>query len=1009
MSALTRIRNNQVYNSDIDAATKIKPLSIVGGLWRDPLIYTGSLTVGNLTVNGNATNLDTINIVSADPTIVLNRNFSGTNNYDVGLIMGRGNQTNTAFVWDEANKEFAFFYTSADTGSSIHGTVTNTGYANIHSYRAIFKELTANTATINNAIISNVKITGGTIDNTQIGNTTPNTGAFTTLTANVINAYGNGNTLGIINGTQIRANAEVIGESLNGFVFNSNLSTGVVQRAGENTNVSIITGNIETAKFSSNLTTLFTKLNVNGNITSTKDISTPTGNVLANDFLFANGLSMTKVWYTNSNVQAYLPINTVNIQAPNFYATESGQVVGYITGAIGANVPNSGVFTNVTINDLTDAIDSNTGALRVLGGVGIGANLHVQGDVVIESNLYVRGPTTTLGSRDLTINDSIINLHTFANLAPLAVNDGRDIGLVFHYFEGVDSHAFLGRANHTGWLEWYNTGLEDSSNTFIGETYGTIKSGELELANANASTSTTTGTLRVGGGAGIQGNIFAGAIQDTPIGNGIASTGVFTTLTSTFESNLSNVTVTGNTLPSADDLYNLGSPDKAFKALYLKNLTIGSTQGVGEPKISIGRITLTDENRVLTVRNFEGNLSEIQGSAINNTVIGNIGATDGTFTNLTSTVRIDGNLYGSFNGNIGGKYPNTAAFTTVTANGQVAITSGTISSNSYSGALTVSGGVGIAGNINIAGNLIADGNLLVVNSQTNQIGIKQNYSSFIQGASFQINASDSFLLPVGTTADRPNLGQVQKGMFRYNSSIDKIEYWNGTEWIIDSNLFTVISSDSFIGNGYTNDFVLSQDSTTAGVFVSINGIVQIPSSSYTVNGSILHFTEAPLSTDIIDARTISTTVSVGYISDGDSSVVISNSESTFTAIVAGVVKIQSTNNSTYFNGGISNFAANISLTQNTDTTVDQFSKLTFRSAKYVVSVSDFTGNKFQVSDVLVTHNGTTVTTHMIGNNSTTGTTFFTCSSSILNNNVLFKVNSTSVSSYCNVQQIYMPV
>lgn len=1008
MSALTRIRNNQVYNSDIDAATKIKPLSIVGGLWRDPLIYTGSLTVGNLTVNGNATNLDTINIVSADPTIVLNRNFSGTSNYDVGLIMGRGNQTNTAFVWDEANKEFAFFYTSADTGSSVHGTVTNIGYANIHSYGAIFKELTANTATITNATISNANISGGTIDNTQIGNVSPNTGTFTTLTANVINAFGNGNTSGTINGTQIRANAEVIGESLNGFVFNSNLSTGVIQRAGEDTNVSIVSGNIETAKFSSNLTSIFTPLNVNGNITSSEDISTPTGNILANDFLFANGLSMTKVWYTNSNVQAYLPINTVNVQANNFITVNSGQVIGYITGAIGANVANSGVFTNVTINDLTDAIDSNTGALRVLGGVGIGANLHVHGDVVIESNLYVRGPTTTLGSQDLTVTDSIINLHTFANLAPLIVNDGRDVGLIFHYYEGIDNHAFLGRANHTGWLEWYDTGIEIAGNTFVGETYGTFKAGEIELANANASTSTTTGTLRVGGGAGIQGNVFAGAIQDTPIGNGIASTGNFTSLTSTVNSYLSNVNITGNTLPSVDDVYNLGSPDKAFKALYLKNLTIGSTQGTGSPSVSIGRINLTDEDRVLTVRNFEGNLSEIHGSAINNTVIGNTGPAAGTFTNLTATVRIDGNLYGSFNGNIGGVTPNTAAFTTVEASGQVAITNTTVSSNSFTGALTISGGAGIAGNVNIAGNLTVNENLLVVNSQTNQVGVKQNFNDFVPGASFQINATDSFLLPVGTTGDRPTPLQAQKGMFRYNSSIDNIEYWDGSEWIIDSNLFTVISSDSFIGDGFQDTFILSQNTTTASAFVSINGIVQIPSSSYTITDNILLFTEPPLPTDIIDVRIISTTVSVGYISDGDTSVVVSQSDPSFSAIVAGVTKIYS-NTTTYFDGGISTFVGNVSLVQNTETPVDYFLTEMFRSAKYVVSVSDFDNNKFQVSDVLVTHNGITASTTMIGNSSTSGSTFFTCNATVFGSNIILKVNSTSAESYCNVQQIYIPV
>jgi len=995
MSALTRIRNNQVYNSDIDAATKLKPGSITGALWHDPLVYTGNLTVSNLTVNGETTSLDTINIVSADPIIVLNRNFSGANSYDVGLVMGRGNQTSTAIVWDETNKEFSFMYTTATTLGSYHGSLARQGYANLQAYGALLNNATITTANITNDIVANTTILGGTIDNVIIGNSSPNIGIFTTANANVINSFGDGVNTGVINGTKFYANLEIDGTSWNGYLFNSGNDTGIVQRQEQTGNVSIVTANVESARFSHDNISFYSTLSVTGNISTDKDINALTGNVAATDYLFANGLSMTKVWYSNSNVQAYLPINTVNIQAPNFYAIDSGQVVGYITGAIGANVPNSGVFTNVTINDLTDSIDSNTGALRVLGGVGIGANLHVQGDVVIESNLYVRGPTTTLGSRDLTVNDSIINLHTFANLAPLTVNDGRDIGLVFHYFEGVDSHAFLGRANHTGWLEWYDTGLEDSGNTFIGETYGTIKSGELELANANASTSTTTGTLRVGGGAGIQGNIFAGAIQDTPIGNGIASTGTFTNLTAT-----SNISIDASIIPTADNVSDLGNIHNKLHAIYVHDLDLDN--------LKIGNIKLSDENRVLTVRNVEGNLSEIHGSAINNTVIGNTNPTDGTFTNLTSRIRIDGNLYGTMNGNIGFITPNSAAFTTVTANGQVAITNNTLSSNVTSGALTISGGVGIAGNINIGGNLIVSADLFVVNESTNQVGIKQPISNFIDGASLQINSNDSMLLPVGTTAERPGPGIVQKGMLRYNSSINNIEYWDGTEWNIDSSLFTVISSDSFVGNGAATEFTLSQTATTAGTIVSINGIVQIPSSSYTVSGNKLNFTEPPLVTDIIDARLITTTVAVGYLEEGSTTVVVSNTDPSFSAIVRGIPRIYS-NSSTYFNGGISAFPGNVSLVQNTETTIDSFPMDVFRSAKYIVSVSDFNNNIFQVSDVLVTHNGIVPSIMTIGNSSTSGTPFFTCNAKTSSSNILLTVNSSSFGSYCNVQQIYVPL
>ena len=104
-------------------------------------------------------------------------------------------------------------------------------------------------------------------------------------------------------------------------------------------------------------------------------------------------------------------------------------------------------------------------------------------DFTVTGNLTVQGNTYFTASNNLTINNSIIELHTFANLAPLTSNDGRDIGLKMHYYDTQDSHAFLGRANDTGYLEWYNRGIEGSGNVFQGNAYGTIKTGELVLSN----------------------------------------------------------------------------------------------------------------------------------------------------------------------------------------------------------------------------------------------------------------------------------------------------------------------------------------------------------------------------------------------------------------------------------------------------------------------------------------------------------------------------------------------
>jgi len=143
----------------------------------------------------------------------------------------------------------------------------------------------------------------------------------------------------------------------------------------------------------------------------------------------------------------------------------------------------------------------------------------------ITGNLQVEGNIFTIGQQNLSISDSVIDLHTQANLAPWTFNDGKDIGIKFHYYDYQDEHAFLGRVNTTGYLEWYDSGRE-VGNVFTGNTYGTIKSGELVVANATVSSNTVTGALRVSGGAGIAGRLNVG-------GNIVANSGTASSSTTT--------------------------------------------------------------------------------------------------------------------------------------------------------------------------------------------------------------------------------------------------------------------------------------------------------------------------------------------------------------------------------------------------------------------------------------------------------------------------------------------
>ena len=192
----------------------------------------------------------------------------------------------------------------------------------------------------------------------------------------------------------------------------------------------------------------------------------------------------------------------------------------------------------------------------------VGNNINSSsGNVTITSNLNIVGNTTFYGYSDLTITDSILNLHTQANLAPWTIDDGKDIGIKMHYYDGADSHAALVRANDSGYLEWYARGTEISGNTFSGSAYGTIKTGTLILANTTPATGPNTGALQVWGGASISGNLYIGnlqadlsifaAINNTPIGNAIPSTGAFTTLVAT-TANIGNVQFANTTVTHAN-------------------------------------------------------------------------------------------------------------------------------------------------------------------------------------------------------------------------------------------------------------------------------------------------------------------------------------------------------------------------------------------------------------------------------------------------------------------------
>jgi hypothetical protein len=159
-------------------------------------------------------------------------------------------------------------------------------------------------------------------------------------------------------------------------------------------------------------------------------------------------------------------------------------------------------------------------------------------------------------------------------------------------------------------------------------------------------------------------------------------------------------------------------------------------------------------------------------------------------------------------------------------------------------------------------------------------------SGAITNAIVSFNTTDSIKMPVGNTAQRPNPATV--GMLRFSTSGDALEVYTSTGWEdVGVPAFTVITDDQCSGTGACTTFTLSEDSTTAATIVSINGVVQIPTTAYSVTGNSLVFTEAPEVSDTIDARILTTTTTVTNIENVSGNAVVEVLETAATVQITG--------------------------------------------------------------------------------------------------------------------------
>ncbi|NBY39615.1 MAG: hypothetical protein EBQ66_01570 [Flavobacteriia bacterium] len=192
----------------------------------------------------------------------------------------------------------------------------------------------------------------------------------------------------------------------------------------------------------------------------------------------------------------------------------------------------------------------------------------------------------------------------------------------------------------------------------------------------------------------------------------------------------------------------------------------------------------------------------------------------------------------------------------VTANGNVTV--GVAGSSNV--VVFTSTGEYITGLLSVTGNVTA-GNVTTANvnstsALTVATGSNGNLLLSATGTGIvKITGGTGFVVPVGNTAQRPS--PVDDGTLRLNSTLNDLEVYNSGSWQLVGSGSTgniTVTDQQITPDGTNTVYTLNQEATAPSIMVAINGVTQTPAEGYTVTGNIITFSEAPLVSDAIDIR-----------------------------------------------------------------------------------------------------------------------------------------------------------
>jgi hypothetical protein len=853
---------------------------------------------------------------------------------------------------------------------------------------------------------SNIQATGGSV--------TGITGAATTLTAtnfssgNAQITGGNAQGIGYLQSTNFSTgNALVTGGSVTGITgaattfhvdnFSSGNIVGVLTGTASTANVSLyseVTDTTNTANFYPMFTDRSTVGNSSAFVTSGITMNPGTNTVQATTFIgtFNGTASITSgsitgvtgaatYWHANNFSSANVRIQSGNITIQNLLANTvaAGNIFS-------ANVNfDGGTITGISGNAIVFHVGTLSASVANIVGGTLTSLTNVATNNFFTSNAYITGGVIT----GVTVDADTLGVTNFST-ANAVLTGG-----------SIDSMAI---------------GLNDPSSgkfTNIETTGVIITTGNLVIESTAPLLNPLDAAFIIpNGGAAIGGDAFV---------KGTLNVGEASLTTALSNSSIAAVNAVGDFAQMY--MLNTTSSGSADFSAYGDNGTDTggwSDLGMTGSEFSDPNYTITKPNDgYVIVRpqlGYGGNLvlatSEV--GTHNDVIIG-----VGSFDESAEVARFHGNA---------------------STGGYLQLTQGTAATSTSTGALRIIGGAGVSGNVYVGSNLSVTGTSLLtgnatlskavtinstqtagmdfrvagVNSSTliwarpdttyDQvlIGNSATVGTLVQGAKLFINSTDSMMLPAGTSGQRPGNsgGSDVPGMFRYNTTLNAIEYFGGSEgaWSTVSTQFTLISDQQFSGTGSQTNFTLSSNQTTNNCIVSINGIIQLPLLAYSITANVLTFTTAPANGTVIDVRKLTTTNQITELASQNDRVIVAMDNTAGIQLYSGTSGRTLQRTLDPSGAWVGQTAPVVVFGIDVDTAVDIFPTATYRSAKYLIQAT-VTG-KHQVMEALVIHDGTTATITTYGIVQTNGNVGV-LSATVSGGNV--NVNFTAANANTNVR------